>query len=112
MTMRLYLLQRLTAALMVPLIVGHLIGIMYATRKGISAADILARTRGSVTYAVFYGTFVLAAAMHAGIGIRNVLREWGPAWLANAERRLDAVMWGAGLILAALGLRAVYAVVA
>ena len=48
MNVRLYVWQRATAALMVPLLLVHLAVIFYATRKGLSAADILARTRGSV----------------------------------------------------------------
>ena len=55
MTLRLYLLQRLTAALMVPLIAAHLITIIYATHNGISATEILGRTRGSLGWAGFYG---------------------------------------------------------
>ena len=48
-------LQRVTAALMVPLILVHLAVIFYATRSGLTAADILARTRGSVVWALNYG---------------------------------------------------------
>ena len=76
MNVRLYILQRLTAALMVPLILGHLIVIFYATRKGLSAADILGRTRGSFWWALYYGVFVLAAALHGAIGVRSVASEW------------------------------------
>jgi fumarate reductase subunit C len=108
---RLYVLQRLTAALMVPLIIGHLIVILYATRKGISAAEILGRTRGSVAWGTFYGIFVVAAAIHGAIGVRGVLREWGPIALARNARGLDMVMWGFGAVLLFLGLRAVVAVV-
>ena len=78
MNVRLYLWQRLTAAVMAPLVLVHVIVIFYATRQGMSAADILARTRGSVAWASFYGLFVVAVAVHAGIGIRNVLTEWSP----------------------------------
>jgi fumarate reductase subunit C len=86
---RLYILQRLTAALMLPLIVAHIAAIVYATRHGLSAADILSRTRGA-------------------IGLRVVVSEWtGLRGLA-----LEAFMIAAGLLLAALGARAVYAVTA
>ncbi len=111
MTVRLYVLQRATAVVMVPLIVGHLVVIFYATRKGLSAADILARTRGSLTWGVYYAVFVVAAAMHAAIGVRSVLRDWGPRALARNPRSLDLMMWGLGLVLLALGLRGVTAVV-
>src|SRR5690606_20414257 len=76
MTFRLYALQRLSAALMVPLIIGHLIVIFYATSNGLSAAEILGRTRGSLGWALFYGIFVVLAAIHGAIGLRSVLREW------------------------------------
>lgn len=111
MTVRLYVLQRLTAALMVPLLAGHLVLIFYATRKGLSAADILARTRGSLLWGLYYAAFVAAAAVHAAIGVRTVLREWGPRSLARKDRRLDLAMWAFGGLLLLLGLRAVAAVV-
>ena len=50
--------QRLTAAIMVPLVLLHIAVIFYATRKGMTAADILARTRGSILWGSFYGVFV------------------------------------------------------
>jgi fumarate reductase subunit C len=111
MNVRLYFWQRATAALLVPLIIGHLLLIFYATRKGLTAADILARTRGSIAWALYYGAFVLAAAVHAAIGLRTIAREWGPQRLARSDRALDALMWSCGLTLAAIGMRAVYAVI-
>jgi fumarate reductase subunit C len=107
MNVRLYVWQRLTAALMVPLMLVHLAVIFYATQKGLSAADILARTRGSMAWAVFYGAFVAAAAVHAPIGLRTVLAEWTP--LRGRARDLAAIAFGILLLL--LGLRAVVAVV-
>lgn len=111
MNVRLYLLQRATALLMVPLIAVHLAVIFYASRKGLSAADILGRTRGSLGWGLYYATFVVAASVHAAIGVRGVLREWAPAAVARRQRPLDLAMWGFGLVLVALGLRAVAAVV-
>lgn len=108
MNVRLYLLQRATALIMAPLVIGHIAVIFYATRHGVTAAEILARTRGSLGFGVFYAAFVIAAAIHAGIGLRTVAHEWA----GLDGRKLDALMWLAGLALAALGLRAVYAVVA
>ena len=72
MNVRLYLLQRATAVVMVPLIAGHLAVIFYATRTGLSAADILARTRGSLGWGVYYALFVAAASIHGAIGVRTV----------------------------------------
>ena len=48
MNVRLYVWQRATAAVMAPLVLGHIAVIFYATRQGFSAADILSRTRGSI----------------------------------------------------------------
>ncbi len=107
MNVRLYILQRATAVLMVPLILAHIVDIFYATRKGLSAADILSRTRGSIGWAAYYGLFVIAAAIHASIGVRTVAIEWG----GLHNRGADVVMWGMGLILFTLGMRAVIAVV-
>ena len=105
--LRLYILQRLTAALMVPMIVLHLVVIFYATRHGLSAADVLGRTRGSLWWALFYGAFVLAAAVHAAIGVRTVLIEWTPL----KDRAPDLASVGVLVLLTALGFRAVAAVV-
>jgi fumarate reductase subunit C len=107
MNVRLYLLQRATALVMLPLVLAHLALVFYATRRGLSAADILARTRGSVGWAAFYALFVLAAAVHAAIGVRAIAGEWTPL----RGRILDVLMWSVGVMLAALGLRAVAAVV-
>jgi fumarate reductase subunit C len=107
MSVQLYVWQRATAALMVPLVLLHVAVIFYATRQGMTAADILARTRGSVLWASLYGAFVVVVAIHAAIGVRNVWVEWSP--LKERGAGLLAVLFGALLLV--LGLRAVAAVV-
>jgi fumarate reductase subunit C len=107
MNVRLYVWQRATAAIMVPLVLVHVAVIFYATRTGMSAADILGRTRGSVLWATFYGAFVVAVAIHAAIGVRSVLLEWSP--LNERYSGILAMLFGCCLLL--LGLRAVAAVV-
>jgi len=107
MNVRLYVWQRGTAALMVPLVAVHLAVIFYATRQGFSAADILSRTRGSIAWGAYYGLFVAAVSIHAAIGVRNVLAEWSPL----TDRRAGQLAVAFGLLLAALGFRAVAAVV-
>ena len=107
MNVRLYVWQRATAALMVPLVLLHVGVIFYASRNGMTAADILARTRGSVMWASLYGIFVIAAAVHAAIGVRNVLTEWSP--LGDRAAGISAILFGGSLL--ALGFRAVAAVV-
>lgn len=103
---RLYMLQRITALLMAPLVVGHLAVMIYAVQGGLSAAEILSRTQGSVLWFLFYGLFVLAASVHGMIGVRSIAREWGG--LKGAA--LDVFMWVVGAGLLSLGARAVWAV--
>jgi fumarate reductase subunit C len=107
MTPLAYLLQRGTAMLMVPLVVTHLIVIVMAVQSGLSADEILARTRGNLLWGAFYGLFVLAAAVHAGIGLQTVLKEWTPLETRGAAMLGHIFI----LVLVVLGLRAVYAVV-
>jgi len=107
MTVRLYVWQRLTAALMVPLVLIHIAVIFYATRRGMTAADILARTRGSMVWASYYGVFVAAAAIHAAIGVSNVLTEWAPV----TERRAGSFAMAFAVLLVVLGARAIAALV-
>jgi fumarate reductase subunit C len=107
MNVRLYILQRATAAIMAPLVLLHIAVIFYANHKGLSAADILSRTRGSVAWALFYGVFVAAVATHASIGVRTILTEWSPL----QGRARDIAVIAFGLMLLLLGLRAIAAVV-
>ncbi len=108
MTLWLYVLQRGSAVILAPLVVAHLALIVIVSRDGLSAAEILARTQGSIGWAVFYGLFVVAAAVHAPIGLRNVIREATP-WQG---RGLDLAMALLFVVMLALGARAVIAVVA
>ena len=108
MERRLFLLQRLTAMLLAPLVLVHLATVIWAIRGGLTAAEILGRTQGSVGWALFYGLFVVAAAVHAPIGLRNVLVEWTPL----RRRAADTLSLAFGVLLLLLGLRAVWAVVA
>ncbi|MGB6535802.1 MAG: succinate dehydrogenase [Xanthobacteraceae bacterium] len=107
MNARLYIWQRATAALMAPLVFIHIAVIFYATRTGLSAADILSRTHDSIAWAVFYSVFVAAASIHASIGVRNVLAEWSP--LRDPSAGWCAVLLG--IVLSLLGFHAVVALV-
>lgn len=104
--LRLYLLQRLSALVMIPLVFGHLALMIYAIQDGLTAEEILGRTRGSAAWALFYGTFVIAAAMHGAIGLRVILHEW----TGLSGRNLSLAGWATFSILIAMGLRAVFAV--
>ncbi len=103
---RLWLAQRLSAAVLALCVVVHLATIVYAVRGGLSAAEILGRTRGSGAWMAFYLLFVASVSIHAPIGVRTVLREM-TAWRG---RSLDIAVGLLGVVLAALGLRAAFAV--
>jgi fumarate reductase subunit C len=104
---RLYLAQRVSAAILAPLVLLHLGMMIYAIQGGIDAAEILQRTRGSLFWGANYGLFVITVAVHATLGLRNILREW----FSLRGSVLGVVSWlfFAGLL--AAGLRAVVAVV-
>ena len=100
--------QRLSAFVLAACVLVHLVTIIYAVRNGLSAAEVLGRTRGNAAWGAFYALFVLAAAVHAPIGLRSVLSETFD-WRGRA---LDATVLAMALGLAAWGFRAVYAVFA
>lgn len=102
----LYIAQRGSALVLAPLVLLHLAVILYAVAGGLSAAEILGRTRASLLWPAIYALFVVAAAIHAAIGLRIVVREW-TSW---RDRSLDFVMLGVGLVLLLLGLRAVQSI--
>ena len=52
---RLYILQRATALIMAPLVIGHIAVMIYAVQTGLSAAEILSRTQGSFSGQRFTG---------------------------------------------------------
>jgi fumarate reductase subunit C len=98
--------QRMSAAVLAVCVLVHLITIIYAVRNGLSAAEILGRTRGSAAWAAFYALFVAAVAVHAPIGLRNILSE-SFNWRG---RSLELTVLAVALLLAFWGFRAVYAV--
>ncbi len=104
--LRLYMAQRITALIMAPLVIGHIAVMIYAVQGGLTTAEILSRTQGSLLWFLFYGSFVVAVSVHAAIGLRAIAYEWfglKRAWL-------NSFTWGIGLLLFALGARAVWAV--
>jgi len=104
----LWVAQRATAVVLALCVLVHLATIIYAVRGGLSAAEILARTRGSTAWATFYVIFVLAVAVHGAIGLRAVAAEW----LGFRGEAAEFAMTLVGLALAIMGLRAVVAVFA
>ena len=106
MSALLFLAQRATAFVLAFAVAIHLGTILYAVRDGLTAADILARTHGNLWFLMFYGLFVVAVAIHAPIGLRNVMREW-TRWRGPM---LDIALALLALLLLGLGARAVFAV--
>jgi fumarate reductase subunit C len=105
---RLFIAQRVSAAVLAFAVAIHLVTIIYAVRAGLNAGEILGRTRGNGLFLAFYCLFVVAASIHAPIGLRNILREWAH-WRG---RSLEMAMLCVGLALLVLGLRAAIAVYA
>jgi len=101
-----YVAQRSTAFILAFAVSVHLITIIYAVRGGLTAGDILARTHGNGAFLAFYLVFVVAAAIHAPIGLRSVLREWAH-WRG---RSLDIALAVFSILLVLLGARAAFAV--
>ena len=106
MTAILFIAHRASAAVLAFFVTVHLATILYAVRGGLTAGEVLARTRDNHWFLAFYVLFVLAVAVHAPIGLRNVLREWTP-WRG---RSLDVALAVFGLLLLLLGFRAAVAV--
>ena len=104
----LWLAQRVSGAVLAVSVAVHLITMVTAVQGGLSAAEIGARLSGSLTWLGFYLLFVIACAVHAPIGIRNVLSEWTP--MAGAAR--DVLCVAIALILLWLGARAAFAMYA
>jgi len=99
----LWIAQRASATVLAFCVLVHLVTIIVAVQGGLSAAEILGRTRGNLAGLVFYATFVLAAAVHAPIGLRATLGEW-LGW-RGASRDVALVLFALALVV--VGLRAV-----
>ena len=106
MDFRLYILQRISALVMAPLVLVHIGVMIYAVQDGLSAEEILSRTRGAWGWAAFYGVFVAAAAIHAAIGLRTIFTEW----LGVTGVVLNGLAWATFWSLLASGSYAVIAV--
>ena len=102
----LWVAQRASAAVLGLCVLVHLATMIYAVRGGLTAAEILGRTQGSVAWLAFYTLFVLAIVVHVPIGLRAVLGEWF-GW-RGASR--EAALLLLALLLAFSGMRAVLGV--
>lgn len=102
----LWIAQRASAAVLGLCVVVHLATMIYAIQGGLSATEILSRTRGNAAWLAFYTLFVLAVTVHAPIGLRAVLSEW-LGWRGPGR---DAFVLVLAAALATLGMRAVLGV--
>lgn len=104
----LWIAQRASAAVLAVCVVVHLITIIYAVQGGLTAAEILARTRGNTAWFAFYSVFVLAVTLHVPIGLRSICSEW----LRWRGRSRDIALLLFAAFLAWAGMRAVVGVFA
>ena len=98
--------QRISALVLALCVAVHLLVMMFAVRGGLSGAEILARTQGHWGFALFYGIFVLAVAVHVPLGLANIAREWAGLSSSAAWRLAQVLGW----LLLLGGARAVWAV--
>jgi succinate dehydrogenase subunit C len=98
----LWLAQRISAGVLALCVVVHLATIIYAVQGGLSAVEILGRTRGNAAWFAFYSLFVLAVTIHAPIGLRPVLGEWF-GWRGRSR---DVALLAFAALLAWTGMRA------
>jgi len=99
--------QRISAMVLALCVLVHLAVMIYAVRGGLSAAEILGRTRGSLVFGAFYTIFVLACAVHVPIGFARICEEW--FGMKSTGAAIVAKLLG--LLILVLGLRAVYGVI-
>ena len=102
----LFVLQRLSAMVLAPLVLVHLVTMIYAVQGGLSAAEILNRTQANVMWPVLYGLFIVAVAIHGAIGLRSILREMTPM----RDKGAGAVAVAFCALVLILGYRAVGAI--
>jgi len=102
----LWIAQRVSAAVLAVCVAVHLATIIYAVQGGLTAAEILGRTRGSHAWLAFYSLFVIAVSVHAPIGLRAIFLEW-LRW-RGASRDVVLAIFAAALTW--MGMRAVFAV--
>jgi fumarate reductase subunit C len=102
---KLWYAQRISAMILGVCVAIHLLIIFYAVRGGISAQEILGRTQGNITFALFYEIFVLACFVHAPIGVANILQETLPQ-----SSLAKPVSWILAIGILALGTTAVIGV--
>ena len=100
-----FVLQRATAAILAVCVVVHLATIVYAVRHGLTSQAIVARMHANAAWPAFYVTFVIAAAIHAPLGLRTIVDEW----LGARGPVVDVLLAAVAIATLGLGLFAVQA---
>lgn len=100
---KLWLAHRITGMALGVFVVIHLITVVSVIEGGLSASEIMQRTSGNLLMGIYYGLFVIAAAVHASIGLRTVAQEV----LHWSGSRLDYVMLAFFVLLCAIGMAAI-----
>lgn len=100
----LWIAQRASAAVLAVAVIAHLVTIVYASRGGLTAGEILERTQGNELLFAGYAVFALAVAVHVPIGLRTIALEW-VGWRG---RSLDVAAVAVGVVLGAAGLCAIW----
>lgn len=95
--------QRVTGAVLAVCVLVHLAVIVYAVQGGVTSKEIAGRVGGSVPWLAFYSTFVVAVALHAPAGLRNILREH----TSLGPRQTHWIMAAVCLAILYMGFRAV-----
>jgi fumarate reductase subunit C len=102
----LWIVQRASAVVLTVAVLVHLATMIYAVRHGLTAVAILERTHGNIGWLAFYMLFTAAIGVHAGIGVRTILREH-TGWRGPG---LDLAMAAFAAALVAIGWRAAFSV--
>ena len=100
---KLWVWQRLSAAVLGICVIVHLALIIIAVQGGLNADEIIGRVSGNVVWLLFYSVFIIAVAIHAPIGVRTILNEMTP--LKSSQTHL--IMAVLSLIILTMGFRAV-----
>tara|TARA_B100000965_G_scaffold185005_1_gene154457 strand:+ start:555 stop:905 length:351 start_codon:yes stop_codon:yes gene_type:complete len=98
-----WLVQRVTAAILAVCVIVHLAVIVIAVQGGVTSKEIVARVGGSVPWLVFYSVFVVSVALHAPVGLRNILREY----TSFGRRTTHWIMAAFCVVILVMGFRAV-----
>ena len=104
---RLFVIQRLSAMILAPLVLIHLATMIYAIQDGLTASEILSRTKGSIVWGIIYGLFIVTSAIHASLGLRTIIGEMTS--LSAKSRNILSLLFG--LLILTLGFEAIRAII-